>query len=391
MIHILLVDDEKRHVEMIRRGLADKFADKEEIDLAIAGSVTQARQCLKERSPDVMILDQVLPDGRGEELLPGNYTDRSYPIIFLTAHGDEGLAVRVLKAGALDYVPKSGQTFVDMSHIVERTLREWRAISSARRAVEDLRIANARLQKTVGDLERTRTMLVRSEKLAAIGTLSSGVAHEILNPLNIISAIAQMMRKEGPEGQLKEDVDEILRQVDRATKITNSLRAFAHQREAEIREVDVHALFDETAGLIERDLKLDNIEIQREYARDLPAIRADEDQLAQVFLNLLTNARDAMKGGRNSRITLRTAVVDDGVEIRFSDTGPGIPAEITSRIFDPFFTTKDPDKGTGLGLSLVNSIIEKLGGTLRLENEPGQGAQFIITLRQEGPEKEKNP
>jgi len=264
-------------------------------------------------------------------------------------------------------------------------------ISERKRAEEGLKAANAELRQTVEDLEKAQAMLVRSEKLAAIGTLSSGVAHEILNPLNIISAIAQIMRKEGPEGQLKEDVDEVLHQVQRATKITNNLRAFAHQREAEIKEVDVHALFDETAGLIEYDLRLDNIEIQREYTKDLPIIRADEDQLAQVFLNLLTNARDAMKGGKDNKVILRTAVVDGGIEIRFTDTGPGIPADIADRIFDPFFTTKDPDKGTGLGLSLVHSIIEKLGGTLRLESEPGQGAQFIITLRQEGPENEKNP
>lgn len=253
-------------------------------------------------------------------------------------------------------------------------------ITEQKRAEKELRKSNAELQNALEQLRKAHDVLARSEKLTLIGTLASGVAHETLNPLNIISTIVQMMQMEETSKETRENLDEIMVQVRRAVKIMNDIRMFAHQKVEERVPLDMHTLFDKTAALMERDLSLDNISIKREYATDLPLIYGDEDKLAQVFLNLLKNARDAMKWGKNNRITVQTGTVEGGVEIRFSDTGTGIPPKILSHIFDPFFTTKDPKQGTGLGLSLVQSIIENHGGAIRAESEEGKGAAFIIAL-----------
>jgi len=252
-------------------------------------------------------------------------------------------------------------------------------ITERKKAEQALRDSKDALQKALDNLQVAQQVAIRQEKLASIGTLASGVAHEILNPLNIIGTLAQVMQLEKIPASMRKNIDEMLAQIKRATKITNNLRTFSHQHAFEVRMVDVHVLFDKTAALLEHDLNLDNVRVERHYAQDLPRIEADEDQLAQVFLNLMSNARDAMSTD-DKRIIVETRAKDDGVEIRFSDTGVGIdPVEI-GKIFDPFFTTKDPGHGTGLGLWIVYSIIENHCGTIRVESEKGKGARFVIFL-----------
>lgn len=242
-----------------------------------------------------------------------------------------------------------------------------------------LKAANLELNVALKQLRRTQADLVRSEKMAAVGTLSAGVAHEILNPLNIIGAIVQLMQMDEWPAKVKENLGQIMAQVRRAAKITDNLSKFAHQRKPERASVDIQAVFNRTAGLLENGLHHDNIRIDRDFATDLSAIFADEGQIAEVFLNLMVNAREAIRG-RAGVIAVKARNLGKGVEIRFSDNGPGIPAEIIGRIFDPFFTTKDPGQGTGLGLSMVHTIIEEQKGTITVESEAGRGTTFIIYL-----------
>lgn len=234
------------------------------------------------------------------------------------------------------------------------------------------------IQEDVTSRKIAQEALLQSEKLASVGTLSAGVVHEILNPLNTISTVTQMLRMEEQREEVQTDLDEILNQVRRATKITNNLRMFARPKKAEISRFDLHRLFDNVSSLTERDLNLENIRIERDYDPDLPPASGDEDQLAQVFLNLLNNARDAMVGKKGDWIRIKTRLEGETILIEFSDNGTGIPRDIVAKIFDPFFTTKDPGKGTGLGLSLVHSIIESHGGSISVESAPGAGTTFII-------------
>lgn len=178
-----------------------------------------------------------------------------------------------------------------------------------------------------------------------------------------------------------EQLAEVMTQIHRATRITDNLRMFSHRHEEiHISEVDINALFDKTALLVEHDLNLDNIRLERDFAPDLAPVLADEDQLAQVFLNLLSNARAALHDRPERRITIRTRPAEDGVAITFADSGHGIAQEHLAKVFDPFFTTKEPGEGTGLGLSIVYSIIESHNGAIEVFSEPGEGTEFFIHL-----------
>lgn len=246
-----------------------------------------------------------------------------------------------------------------------------------------LEIANDELKAALEQVRQTQAVLMRSEKLAAVGTLSAGVAHEILNPLNIISTICQLLLLDERRGKVYESLNEIILQIQRAAKITNSLRMFAREHKMDIAPVDLQQLFEHTAKLMERDLNLDNIFVDRQYDANAPLIMADADQLAQVFMNLLTNARDVLQPRRGGMITVTTKGAENGVKFIFHDNGPGMPEDVVDRIFDPFFTTKEPGKGTGLGLSVVHRIIEDHGGTIAVETKEGEGTCFTIFLPKE--------
>jgi len=180
--------------------------------------------------------------------------------------------------------------------------------------------------------------------------------------------------------EVRARLDSVVRQIQRATKIVNALRVFAHPHKPENRLLDIHGLLERTFLLLEHDLQLENVMIERAYGPDVALVWADEDKLAQVFLNILNNARDALRERREGRVTVSTFAADDRVAVTFSDNGPGIPPEIVGKVFDPFFTTKEPGKGTGLGLSLAHSIMEEMGGRITVGNLPGGGAVFRLEL-----------
>jgi two-component system NtrC family sensor kinase len=230
--------------------------------------------------------------------------------------------------------------------------------------------------------------LLQSQKLAAIGQLSAGIAHEINNPLAIIRQEAEWMQQvlkkaasvaAGEREELQGSLSQIVQQVDRCTEIIRNLLDFARKREPVIQTVDVNRLLNDMTMLVEKEAKHHNIKIVREYDRDLPGIYSDAPQLRQVFLNLLTNAAHAI--GQDGTITLATFCTADGaVHIKISDTGCGIAPENLAKIFDPFFTTKPEGLGTGLGLSISHGIIQRLGGEIRVESTVGQGTTFTIAL-----------
>ena len=256
----------------------------------------------------------------------------------------------------------------------------FRDVTEERRVEESLRRSTQQLQTALEELKKAQAVMVRQEKLASIGTLASGVAHEILNPLNIISTTVQLLQMEDLPAAAQEQLEVVMAQIRRATRITDNLRMFSHHKEAAVGPVDLNVFLDQTLVLVEHDLNLDNILVDRDYDPNLPVVEADDDQLAQVFLNLISNARDAMAERPERRITIRTRRVGDGVTITFADTGIGIAPEHLGKVFDPFFTTKDPGHGTGLGLSIVYSIIDRHGGTIEVHSEPGQGTEFFIHL-----------
>jgi two-component system NtrC family sensor kinase len=230
--------------------------------------------------------------------------------------------------------------------------------------------------------------LIQSQKLAAIGELSSGIAHEINNPLAIMGQetewIKHLLKDDnlqapGATEELRDSLREIVGQVDRCKEITHKLLDFARKKEPLIQGADVNRLIEDMARLVEKEAAQKNIQIVREYQKDLPRVQTDPPLLRQVVLNILNNATYAI--GKEGAITIATRQSRvDVVDLTFSDTGCGIPKEQMDRIFDPFFTTKPPGKGTGLGLSISHSIIVKLGGRITVASEVGKGTTFTIHL-----------
>ncbi|OGR28219.1 MAG: hypothetical protein A2139_07740 [Desulfobacca sp. RBG_16_60_12] len=228
--------------------------------------------------------------------------------------------------------------------------------------------------------------LLQSQKLAAIGELSAGIAHEINNPLAIIRQEAEWMqlllKKLGDGKELEElqgSAHQIVEQVDRCTEITRNLLDFARKRDPVIQAVEVNRIIENMTMLVEKEAKHSNITIVRYYDETLPVIYSDAPQLRQVILNFLTNATYAI--GKNGVITITTRLdANDALDIVISDTGCGIPEAQVSKIFDPFFTTKPPGQGTGLGLSICHGIIQRLGGRITVASTVGQGTEFTITL-----------
>lgn len=241
--------------------------------------------------------------------------------------------------------------------------------------------------------EQDRAMLdaslMQSGKMAALGKLAAGIAHEVNNPLTLIRESAgwlkDLLTEEDParlrhHAELHSVADKIEQHVDRAKKVTHRMLGFARRMEPVRENVDLSRLADQTAQFLENEALYRNIAIKRYFAEDLPVVVSDTAQLQQVVLNILENAIDAI--GKDGTITLTTTLDEKAgrVVLTIADTGPGIPAESLTRIFDPFFTTKSVGEGTGLGLSIAYGIVEKLGGHLSVQSEAGQGAAFSVAL-----------
>jgi two-component system NtrC family sensor kinase len=226
------------------------------------------------------------------------------------------------------------------------------------------------------------------EKMATIGRLAAGIAHEINNPLQMITNqagwIAELLPDEDPTvvknyDEYKKSVEQIRHHVKRAGTITHRLLGFSKQISAQKDAVQINDLIVETLSFVTKEADSHNIEIVRNFAPDLPATMTDGPQLQQVFLNLVNNAMDAI--GNRGVIDITTKVDNkNNLVIQFGDNGSGIKKENLKQLFDPFFTTKAPDKGTGLGLYISYDIIKKLGGSITASNKESGGALFTVTL-----------
>jgi PAS domain S-box-containing protein len=498
---VLLVDDELAHVELIVRAFEDQAPH---VTLHTAHSLAEARAKIEQNTLDLVILDFLLPDGKGVELLPGEDEKPSFPIVMMTSHGNEQLAVEAMKAGALDYVVKSGETLANMPYIVERSLREWGHVQSRHRAESVLRESEIRLRSvldasmdpiicadgkgivtlvsgsvdrvfgwkpeevigqslrlfmsesakadfaefvgtfrdadkvpvgntreyeavrkdgsvfpcevsvssvqlpeygetlfasTVRDItERKKaeaerrameSQMRQQQRLESIGTLASGVAHEISNPIQGIMNYAELLKDSKEEISVTDFANEIIHESDRIATIVRNLLSFARVGGEERQRVHVSDILDATLALIHSLLTKDQISLRIEIPEELPLLECNSQQIQQVFMNLVTNARDALntryeKYDTNKLINVTADSFsqkgEPWVRITVEDHGSGITPSAIEYIFDPFFTTKGSDQGTGLGLALSYGIISEHGGELSVESEPGNWTRFHIEL-----------
>ena len=246
-----------------------------------------------------------------------------------------------------------------------------------------LKDATRNLEQKVADrtreLRAAQAETARGEKLASVGLLAAGIAHELNNPLTGVLTFSSLMRKKVPAGsQDAEDLDLVIRETKRCAAIIRRLLDFAREKAPEKKFADLNRLIEETVHLVERPAHLAHIEIRLELDRELPPVWMDSDLVKQVVMNMLVNAQHAID--RDGAITVRTRKLAGRVEISIIDTGCGIRPEDLPRIFDPFFTTKGVGKGTGLGLSVSHGIVEAHGGSIEVESTPGAGSTFRVYL-----------
>jgi len=231
------------------------------------------------------------------------------------------------------------------------------------------------------ELEESQVQLLQAEKIGSLGRLSAGVAHEINNPLAGILIYAELLQRElGSEAKGKEHIEEIIQQTMRCQQIVQRLLEFSRQSLGQQTQFDLNHIINRCVELICHQALFHNIDVFQDLDPELPQMNGDPGQLQQVMTNLLINAADALQGQGAITITTRPDPERDGVVLTFSDTGSGIPAEIRDKIFEPFFTTKPVGRGTGLGLSIVYGVIQRHGGTIDVDSEPGVGTTFTIRL-----------
>jgi two-component system NtrC family sensor kinase len=254
-------------------------------------------------------------------------------------------------------------------------------LKKARDELEDWgRNLEAKVEDRTREVKQMQAQLARSEKLASLGELVAGIAHELNNPLTGVLVFSSLIRKdEKLHPELQGDIDVIVHETERCATIVKGLLDFSRESIPRKEPSSLNQIMDRTLTLVGHQSFFHDIEIRKDYSGDIPDVLVDPNQIEQVFINMLLNASQAMNG--KGVLAIRTRVGPDGrrASIDISDTGCGIPEENLNRIFDPFFTTK-ANKGTGLGLSVSYGIIENHGGEIEVQSRMGAGTTFTILL-----------
>ena len=395
-IHILIAEDEISHAAALRRGLELSYPDAR---IEVVASLHEYRERIAVEKPAIAIMDLNLPDGRSLDLLASSVGEAPFPVIMMTSHGNEQVAVDAIKAGALDYIVKSPEAFASIAVSVERTLREWTLLQEKQLVERQLKDSQARI--------------IQQEKMASIGQLAAGVAHEINNPIGYITSnintllkyvdkLAQFIESQsqvieicaddatkasidGLKRQIKLDyvikdlrglITESLEGAERVSKIVQDLKSFSRSEAAEAVRSDLNECIRSTINVVRNEIKY-VAELDLQWG-DIPPVLCRPQQISQVVMNLLVNAAHSISA--NGVISVSTSMSGDAVEISISDTGCGISPENLEKIFEPFFTTKEAGKGTGLGLAISCDIVRKHGGELLVRSEVGQGTTFTVRL-----------
>lgn len=367
-IRLLLVDDE----EGFRMTIAKRLT-KRGIEPAHASSGEACLAILEKLPVDVVVLDVKMPGMSGIETLKAiKQAHKKIQVILLTGNVAVSDGIEGIKAGAFDYLTKP----VEIDHLVNKIRQAADMIRREQEKEEELEY-RTKLEKKMIDTDR----------LVSLGTMSTGIAHEINNPLAIINEAAGYMKQvvNSPEmvkfsqkDALLLGIEKIEKSVKRARKITHELLGQVKQLDSQFCEVDLKVLIVETLDLLKKEMEDKHITVGLEIDRKNNFIVSDPYQIRQVLINLLNNAVHAVK--KNGSITLSTCEVDNEVILEIKDNGVGIPKENLSKIFDPFFTTKSFEEGTGLGLFVVHKIISNLNGKMEVKSTVGKGSSFIIKL-----------
>jgi two-component system NtrC family sensor kinase len=401
---ILIVDDEPQ----VRKLFADYLS--EIYECTTAASADEALAHLAVESYALVLVDMLMPGRNGIELLREVATKYSDTAAIMVSGIDRPQRVLdALRLGAFDYLIKPCEIGV-LQMSVERALERRSLRRTALKYKADLETQNIQLAKSKSELERLQAQIIHSEKMASLGQLSAGIAHELNNPAGFIygnmdilkcyvadletllatyekvviehepSVIASLGDKRNSEKIFKDlysIISDCLEGAERVRDIVQNLRLFSRLDEAEFKQINLSEGIDSTIRLLSRYYMSGRVVLHREYG-ELPPVGCYAGQLNQVWMNLLSNAAQSIAD--RGEVFISTGLEDEWVVVRIRDTGSGIPREQLQRIFDPFFTTKPVGEGTGLGLSISYGIIERHGGTITVASKLGSGTTFTVKI-----------
>ncbi|MDA8214956.1 MAG: response regulator [Nitrospiraceae bacterium] len=443
---ILIVDDEQANLKLLS-ALVSCYG----YHFETAGNGLEAMEKTKKIRPDLILLDVLMPVMNGVETCKRlkEYPDsRHIPVIVLTSLGDKETRLKCLEAGANDFLAKP----VDNAELIVRVrnllqLKEFedrnkiltekiQTIEAVQKIEEELKASqkelieknnemkqltesqHKELEKAYAELKAAQSQILQQEKMASIGQLAAGIAHEINNPVGFVmsnlgslqkyadklsefikaqtEAIGELGVKSSEFGEIQKKVDEFKKSLkidyiiddlgnliresldgaERVKKIVQDLKSFSRIDEAEWKMADINAGIESTINIVWNELKY-KATVKKEYG-NIPLTKCNPGQLNQVFMNILINAAHAIE--KQGEITVKTWHGSGFIYISISDTGKGIPSENLNRIFEPFFTTKEVGKGTGLGLSIAYDIVKKHNGDITVESKAGKGSAFTIKI-----------
>lgn len=379
---VLIVDDEKIILDLTAIILKNRG-----YQVFTAQGALEGLHVIERERPELVLLDYMMPNMDGLTAL--KEIRRSFPetyVIMFTGKGSEEIAVELMKAGASDYIlkPFNNQDLVDRIEGVLKLrtveLQNRALLAERERLLAEIaewnRELEARVEEKSQALGKAQAEIVQSEKLATLGYLSAGMAHEVRNPLNSIALFVQLIKSGLDEQERLEYVDKILKEVDRIDSILAKLLDASKRPRFEISEVRMDRVLENTLEAFTPQLRQKRIRVVTDFRRIPPAIKADPMEIEQIFTNLFLNSIHAMS--EEGTLGVELDQDEQYIKLKVSDTGPGIPPENLPNIFDPFFTTNS--RGTGLGLSVVLRIVRTYRGKIEVEKSDASGTTFSVRL-----------
>lgn len=371
---LVLVDDEP----VILQILTAVFEDGP-WELTACSSGRQALDAMERDGVDILLTDKNLPDINGLELLVN--AKRLNPlaeVIVITGYASLETALSALEMDAFDYVLKPLNNVFEIRKKVERASEKQAIAEENQRLLSDLARKNEELESALEESKALQEELIQSEKLAGIGTLAAGIAHEISSPLFGIMGLAEAIAEEEEAETCRAYGREIVEYSRGIRDIVKELSSYSRAASNEyLTTVDLKKVISDAVRLVERSTECRDVDIVQDCDEQL-FVNARTNEIQQVFVNLVKNAVDALAGTEEAQIRVGVRREDSSVHIQVADNGPGIPASDLKQVFDPFFTTKEPGKGTGLGLNIVYRIVTKYRGSIRVECPPGGGSIFHL-------------
>jgi signal transduction histidine kinase len=373
---ILVVDDDEALCRLIQTNL-----QREGFHTRSALNGAEAIDWTIENSDALLLVDYRLPDMTGKQVIETVAQQRklesasspTVPFIIMTGHGDERVAVEMMKLGARDYLVKDADFLDLLPAVVNQVIEQLEIEKRLSKAEEALWESEKKLRESM-----VEKRLIRSEKLASIGRLSANLVHELSNPLDGALRYIRLLLDQMPEDDPRRIYAQ--RAQDGLTRMSNmvgGLLDFARKSRPILSPTDIPQSIAQILASFNDQILTQNIQVKATFDENIPVIlNADVEQ---IFMNIIKNAIQAMPDGGTLYVNA-TMFSPELFEARFGDTGPGIPHEVQEAIFDPFFTTKDIGQGVGLGLSISHGIAESYSGSIDLESEPGKGTTFIVRL-----------